>query len=99
MDLWTDINMKAYMAVTAHWLQQVSLQQSERLQSKLHLRSDLIGFVHVPGSHTGERLAKVFLYIIDRLNISKKVSFNLLIEIKAKYDLIDWLDHNGQCIQ
>ena len=82
MDLWTDINMKAYMAVTAHWLQQVSLQ-SERLQSKIHLRSDLIGFVHVPGSHTGERLAKVFLYIIDRLDISKKVSPNLLIEIKA----------------
>jgi len=75
MDIWTDINMKAYMAVTAHWLQQVSLQQSERLQPKLNFCSDLIGFVHIPGTHTGDRLSKVFLYIIDRLEISNKVSF------------------------
>ena len=75
MDVWTDINMKGYMAVTAHWLQQVSLQQSGRLQPKITLRSDLIGFVHIPGSHTGERLSEVFLYIIDRLRLSKKVSF------------------------
>ncbi len=77
MDIWTDLNMKAYMAVTAHWLQNISLQQSGALQSKLILRSDLIGFVHIPGSHTGERLAKVFLYILDRINLgkSKKVCF------------------------
>ena len=75
MDMWTDFNMKSYMAVTAHWLQQVSLQRSERLQSKLDFRSDLVGFVHVPGSHTGDRLSKVFLHILDRLNISNKVSF------------------------
>jgi hypothetical protein len=77
MDIWTDLNMKAYMAVTAHWLQNISLQHSETLQSKLTLHSDLIGFVHIPGSHTGERLAKVFLYILDRINLgkSKKVYF------------------------
>ena len=77
MDIWTDLNMKAYMAVTAHWLQNISLQQSGALQSKLILRSDLIGFVHIPGSHTGERLAKVFLYILDHINLgkSKKVCF------------------------
>jgi hypothetical protein len=77
MDIWTDLNMKAYMAVTAHWLQNISLQQSGTLQSKLTLRSDLIGFVHIPGSHNGERLSKVFLYILDRINLgkSKKVCF------------------------
>lgn len=74
-DIWTDFNMKAYMAVTAHWLQQGSLQQSGRLQAKINLRSDLIGFVHIPGSHTGGRLSEVFLYIIDRLKISKKVRY------------------------
>jgi hypothetical protein len=42
------------------------------------LRSDLVGFMHAPGSHTGERLSEVFLHIIERLKISKKVSFNLL---------------------
>jgi hypothetical protein len=83
MDMWTDFNLKAYMAVTAHWLQKVSLQQSQRLQSAISLRSDLIGFVHVPGSHTGDRLSKIFLHIIDRLGISKKVSFVLMLKIKT----------------
>jgi len=71
MDIWTDLNMKSYMAVTAHWL------QKETLQSKLTLCSDLIGFVHTPGSHTGEHLAKVFVYILDRFKLgkSKKVCF------------------------
>jgi hypothetical protein len=77
MDVWTDLNMKAYMAVTAHWLQKASLQPFEGSQAKLTLRSDLIGFVHVPGSHTGERLAEVFVYILDRIKLgnSKKVCF------------------------
>jgi hypothetical protein len=77
MDVWTDFNMKAYMAVTAHWLQKVSLQQSETLQSKLTLRSDLIDFIHIPCSHTGDRLAKVFVYILDHIKLgkSKKVCF------------------------
>jgi len=56
MDMWTDLDKTPYMAVTAHWLEQVSLQQQ-----KVNLRTDLIGFVHVPGTHTGERLAEVFL--------------------------------------
>jgi hypothetical protein len=72
MDMWTDdFKKKAYMAVTAHWLEKVTL--SSRLQSKISLRTDLIGFMHVPGSHTGERLAEAFLFIIGRLKIVKKV--------------------------
>ena len=74
-DMWSDFNKKAYMAVTAHWLQKVSLETSNRLQPKISLRTDLIGFVHVPSSHTGEYLAEVFLSIIDRLKIAKKVFF------------------------
>ena len=66
MDVWTDFNMKAYMAVTAHWLQKVSLQQS-----KLILCSDLIGFVHIPSTHTGDRLAKIFVYILDHIKLGK----------------------------
>ncbi len=71
--MWTDdFNKQAYMAVTAHWLQSVSLKTSS-LQPKLSLCTDLIGFVHVSGSHTGEHLARVFLSIIDRLKIANKV--------------------------
>ena len=77
-DIWTDdFNKRAYMAVTAHWLQGVSLKTSS-LQPKLSLRTDLIGFVHVPSSHTGEHLARVFLSIIDRLKIADKVFFLIL---------------------
>ena len=71
--MWTDdFNKQAYMAVTAHWLQSVSLKTSS-LQPKLSLCTDLIRFVHVSGSHTGEHLARVFLSIIDRLKIANKV--------------------------
>ena len=66
MDLWTDFDKKPYMAVTAHWLEKTPQQQ-------VNLRTDLIGFMHLPGAHTGERLAEVFLQILDRLKITKKV--------------------------
>jgi len=72
MDMWTDdFKKKAYMAVTAHWLEKITL--SGRVQPKISLRTDLIGFKHVSGSHTGERLAEAFLFIIGRLKIAKKV--------------------------
>jgi hypothetical protein len=74
MDMWTDdFNKKPFMAVTAHWLEKTTLQISGRPQPKISLRTDLIGFMHVPGSHTGERLAQAFLVIIGRLKLAKKV--------------------------
>ena len=74
-DMWSDFNKKAYMAITAHWLEKASLEASNRLQPKISLHTDLIGFVHIPCSHTGEHLAGVFLSVIDRLEIAKKVFF------------------------
>ena len=79
--MWTDdFNKWAYMAVTAHWLQSVSLKTSS-LQPSLSLRTDLIGFVYVPSSHTGEHLARVFLSIIDHLKIANKVFYYYLNSI------------------
>jgi hypothetical protein len=75
MDMWSDFDKKHYMAVTAHWLEKTSLLISESPQQQVNLRTDLIGFVHIPGSHTGERLAEVFLWILERLKITKKVRF------------------------
>ncbi len=69
-DLWTDLNMHPFMAITCHWIQ----NQIVDGQAILHLHSDLVGFHHVPGCHTGEHLAEVFLYILDRLHIASKVS-------------------------
>jgi hypothetical protein len=62
------------MAVTAHWMECQALQVSQTLQSRINLRADLLGFIHVPGSHTGDRLAEVLLFIIDRLQIANRVS-------------------------
>lgn len=67
--MWSDPDMKPYMAVTAHWI------EHQTLQHRISLRADLLGFIHVPESHTGVCLAETFLFIIDRLQISKKVSF------------------------
>lgn len=67
------------MAVTAHWMERQPLQVSQTLLHRISLRADLIGFIHVPGSHTGEHLAEIFLYILDRLQIGKKVSFILVL--------------------
>jgi hypothetical protein len=71
MDMWTDFNLKPYMAVTAHWLE----QSISGRQLQIALRADLIGFVHVPGSHAGRNLAEVFFFILKRLNIAKKVKY------------------------
>jgi hypothetical protein len=56
------------MAVTAHWI--AKAEQS----SILVLRAALIGFHHVPGSHTGDLLATVILHLLDRAAVTEKVS-------------------------
>jgi hypothetical protein len=63
------------MAVTAHWIQKHTVQTPHGPHETLSLQVDLIGFIAVPGSHTGDRLAEVFMFVINRLNIAKKVSF------------------------
>jgi len=62
------------MAVTAHWIEAVEEKVSSGSQKKLRLRSDLVGFHKLPGRHTGEHLAHCFLFITERLKITRKVS-------------------------
>lgn len=62
------------MAVTAHWIEAKETQTPDGPQYVLKLRAELIGFHQVPGRHTGEHLAHAFLYILDRLSITSKVS-------------------------
>jgi len=80
------------MAVTAHWMERQPLQVSQTLQHRISLRADLIGFIHVPGSHTGDHLAEMFLHILDRLQIANKVSFILII-LNIFICFIDWMDY------
>jgi len=79
MVTWTDFDKKPYMAVTAHWLEKTSLLMSGRLQQQVNLHTDLIGFVHIPGTHTGERLAEVFHLVLKCLKITQKVKSQLFL--------------------
>jgi hypothetical protein len=69
-DLWSDPDLKQYMAVTAHWLESVQTHSGEK---KLTLRASLVGFLHLPGTHTGERLAEALMFIIKRTGLTRKV--------------------------
>lgn len=72
------------MAVIAHWIERVVTRAVDgALSEKLVLRADLIGFLQVPGSHTGEHICTAFVHILDTLDITKKVR---LVYISARID-------------
>lgn len=73
MDMWTNQKMSPFMAVTTHWIQATIIQTSSGPEPKLILRADLIGFIRVPGNHTGEHLAHAFIHVTDRIKITPKV--------------------------
>ena len=82
------------MAVTAHWMECQPLQVSQTLQYRISLRADLIGFIHMPGSHTGAHLAEMFLCILNRLQIANKVSFILILLYYIIFIcFIDWMGY------
>ncbi len=66
------------MGVTAHWIEGVEVKTMTGTQKKLELRSDLVGFLNIPGRHTGKHLAECFMFILDRMNITEKVSFTFM---------------------
>ena len=73
-DMWSDTNLSPFMAVTAHWIEGKTENTINGPRRVLKLRSDLIGFLRVPGHHTGEHLAHALLHITDRVGITDKVA-------------------------
>jgi hypothetical protein len=71
--MWSDPNLSPFMAVTAHWIEANMTNTPQGSQQILKLQADLVGFCQVPGHHTGAHMATVFLHIMDRLDIQKKV--------------------------
>jgi hypothetical protein len=67
--MWSDPNQTPFMALTAHWIERTITDGQQRLR----LRSDLIGFHKLPGRHTGDHMHQCFLYLTDRLEITRKV--------------------------
>lgn len=100
MDLWTSPDLIPFMAVTAHWISihRVSRTYGQPTQ-KLELRSELIGFLRVPGHHSGEHLAIAFTHILDRIGISSQVSSISLLCIRTDIFMYSaWMDNSRQCI-
>ena len=65
------------MAITAHWIE--AKQNPAQQPTRLALRMDLIGFIHVPGRHTGEHLAHALIHVVDRIHITEKVALYLKV--------------------
>ncbi len=78
-DLWTNLNLVPFMAVTAHWIKikKIPVPETGEIKYSLFLQADLIGFHCVPGHHDGEHLAHAFLHILNRLWIAIKVPYTL----------------------
>jgi hypothetical protein len=87
------------MAVTAHWMEVTTVQTGDGPQHLINLRSDLIGFYHVIGRHDGERLATIFMEILDRIEITAKVTTLSTQQFNVLMIGLDWMDYDGQCKQ
>ena len=74
MDLWSNPNLSPFMAVTAHWIETKLKDTPAGPQYDLHLHADLIGFHQVLGNHNGEHLMQAFLYVLNHISITSKVS-------------------------
>jgi hypothetical protein len=68
MDIWSDQNMRPYLAMTAHWIATIDGS------SALELKAALIAFHRLRGRHDGESLAQTVLQLLDRAGITVKVS-------------------------
>jgi hypothetical protein len=80
-DAWSDPNQTSFMAVTAHWIQAIDENTPTGSNKKLALRADLIGFHKIPGRHSGEHLGHCFLFIIDCIKVTSKVSEIIFLDI------------------
>jgi hypothetical protein len=61
------------MAVTAHWLAEEVIDTVNGPRKVIKLRSTLIGFHRLPGSHTGRHLSSAMLFILTRADITHLV--------------------------
>jgi hypothetical protein len=77
------------MAITAHWITAATSTQDPARHAKLMLRADLIGFIHVPGRHTGEHLAHTFLYALDCICHRQIFRRETLSDLTAKSSAIE----------
>ena len=65
-DAWQASNHNAYLAVTGHWVEEVT-------PTDWRLRSALLGFTQMNTAHSGARLGRALYDIAKRYQITHKV--------------------------
>lgn len=65
-DMWSNGILKGFMAITAHYM-------VKDLSGHVVMRSRLITFRQVHGSHDGANMAKSFMSVLEELGISDRV--------------------------
>lgn len=71
--MWSDPDLVPFLGVTAHFI----VRDEPSGKPTLSLRSALLAFRHLPGSHTGENLALALHKIIKAAGIERRVCFVL----------------------
>jgi hypothetical protein len=66
-DIWSRQNLESYMAITAHYMAKMPNTGT------LVLKSQLIAFRRLQGSHTGENIGKVFVSVVKEIGCLHKV--------------------------
>jgi hypothetical protein len=67
MDIWSDQNLRPFLAMTAHWVAKVEGTTT------FQLKTALIAFHRLRGRHDGKTLAETVMDILDRAEMTSKV--------------------------
>lgn len=77
----------SFLGVTAHFIVR------NQLDGQLILRSGLLAFQHIQGSHTGEHLSEVLYKIIKGAGVEQRVrSFCIMLPYLNQL-VLDWVDY------
>ena len=62
IDIWTSISAKAFLAITAHFI-----------NKEWELQSVIVDFIQIWGKHTGENIKEIFISFLQDFEIQSKV--------------------------
>lgn len=82
VDAWSDPDLISFLGTTAHFIVR------NTLDGQLILRSGLLAFRHIQGSHTGENLARVLYKIIEDAGIEQRVCRFYVISVSSEWTTI-----------
>ena len=85
-DIWSSDARRPYLALTGHWIAEDTETKS------LSLRSALLGFHRLRGSHTGESLARTILYLLDRAGVTTKTGHFTLDNAENNKTMMEHLE-------